>query len=32
VQAKFEEGTDILVTVISAMGEEAVIAVKNMAS
>lgn len=31
VQTKFEDGTDMVVTVISAMGEEAVIAVKNMA-
>jgi len=32
IKSKFEEGVDMLVTVISAMGEEAVIAVKNMAS
>lgn len=30
IKAKFEEGTDIMVTVISAMGEEAVIAIKNV--
>lgn len=32
VQTKFEDGTDMVVTVISAMGEEAVIAVKNLSN
>ena len=32
IKTKFEDGTDMVVTVISAMGEEAVIAVKNLSN